>query len=53
MGRFDNTVTVIEWTPLEPTIVVTKTYGRGVGLLSERALSGSKETVELVEVRHP
>ena len=53
MGRFDNTVTVIEWTPLEPTIVVTKTYGPGVGLLSERALSGGKENVELVEVRHP
>lgn len=47
MGRFDDTVRVLEWTPLEPRIVVTKTYAPGVGLLSERALSGGKENVEL------
>ena len=52
MGRFDDTVRVLEWTPLEPRIVVTKTYAPGVGLLSERALSGGKENVELVEVRY-
>lgn len=53
LGRFDDTVRVIEWTPLEPRIVVTKTYAPDVGLLSERALSGGKENVELIEVSHP
>jgi hypothetical protein len=53
LGRFEDTVKVLEWTPLEPKIVVTKTYAPGVGLLSERALSGGKEIVELVEVRRP
>jgi len=53
LGRFEDTVKVMEWTPLEPKIVVTKTYAPGVGLLSERALSGGKENVQLIEVRHP
>jgi hypothetical protein len=43
LGRFDDTLRVIEWTPLEPGIVVEKTYAPGVGLLSERALSGGRE----------
>jgi hypothetical protein len=53
LGRFDDTLRVIEWTPLEPGIVVEKTYAPGVGLLSERALSGGRENVRLVEVRTP
>jgi hypothetical protein len=53
IGRFDGTLRVIEWTPLEPGIVVEKTYAPGVGLLSERALSGGRENVRLVEVQGP
>jgi hypothetical protein len=53
LGRFDDTVRVLEWTPLEPKVVVTKTYAPGVGLVSERALSGGKEDVVLVDVRRP
>jgi hypothetical protein len=53
LGRFDDTLKVIEWTPLEPGIVVEKTYAPGVGLLSERALSGGRENVRLLEVRGP
>ena len=53
LGRFDDTLRVIEWTPLEPGIVVEKTYAPGVGLLSERALSGGRENVRLLEVRGP
>jgi hypothetical protein len=53
LGRFDDTLRVIEWTPLEPGIVVEKTYAPGVGLLSERALSGGRENVRLIEVQGP
>jgi len=53
LGRFDDTLRVIEWTPLEPGIVVEKTYAPGVGLLSERALSGGRENVRLLEVQGP
>jgi hypothetical protein len=53
LGRFDDTLRVIEWTPLEPGIVVEKTYAPAVGLLSERALSGGRENVRLLEVQGP
>jgi hypothetical protein len=53
LGRFDDTLRVIEWTPLEPGIVVEKRYAPGIGLLSERALSGGRENVRLVEVQRP
>jgi len=50
LGRFRNVVRTLEWTPLEPRIVVRKQYAPGIGLISERALSGGKEVVELVKV---
>jgi hypothetical protein len=52
-GQFDDVVTTLEWTPLEPNIVVEKRYAPGIGLLSERALSGGKENVRLLEVSEP
>jgi hypothetical protein len=52
-GDFDDVVQVLEWTPLEPNIVVKKVYAPGVGLVFERALSGPKEIVELTEVIRP
>jgi hypothetical protein len=45
-------VHTLEWTPLEPRIVVEKFYQPGVGLVMERALSGGKENVELIDVTH-
>jgi hypothetical protein len=51
-GAFDNVVHTLEWTPLEPQIVVEKFYQPGVGLVMERALSGGKEVVELIDVIH-
>lgn len=51
LGRFDKVVRILEWSPLEPEIVIEKHYAPGVGLLSERALSGETELVELVRVR--
>jgi len=53
LGQFEDTLRVIEWTPLEPNVVVEKTYAPGIGLLSERGLAGGRESVRLVEVRHP
>ena len=53
LGQFEDTVKVIEWNPLEPKVVVEKTYASGVGLLSERALAGGREDVRLVDVHHP
>lgn len=50
-GRFDDVIVTRDWTPLEPTIVEEKTYGRGVGFVKEAKVTGSKvgEVVELVE----
>ncbi|HJR45790.1 MAG TPA: hypothetical protein VJ927_09315 [Actinomycetota bacterium] len=53
LGAYDDVVHVLEWTPLEPRIVVEKFYAPGVGLLSETALSGGKENVELLEITKP
>ena len=50
-GDFENVVRTLEWTPLEPRIVVQKFHARGVGLISERALSGPKEFVQLISIK--
>lgn len=52
-GGFDDVVRTLEWSPLEPRIVVEKFYAPGIGLLAERALSGPKEAVELLDVIEP
>jgi hypothetical protein len=52
-GKFEDAVRTLEWTPLEPNIVVQKFHAPGVGLIGERALSGPKEIVNLVEVIRP
>jgi hypothetical protein len=40
----------LEFSPLEPSIVDRKVYKRGVGVISERQLSGGHETLSLVRV---
>jgi hypothetical protein len=52
-GTFENVVRTLEWTPLEPRIVVEKFHAAGVGLIAERALSGGLEEVELLDVTKP
>ncbi|HEX6263091.1 MAG TPA: hypothetical protein VF097_09615 [Actinomycetota bacterium] len=52
-GSFDDVIHTLEWSPLEPGIVVEKYYAPGVGLIAERALSGGKEIFELVELTRP
>ena len=48
---FENVIRVLEWSPLEPGLIVQKLYGRGVGLLAEDSLSGDPEHFKLEEVR--
>jgi hypothetical protein len=48
-GSYDDAIRVLEWSPLEPRIVVEKLYAPGVGILGEEALSGGLENFELVE----
>jgi hypothetical protein len=52
-GKFEGAVKTLEWTKLEPNIVVQKFHAPGVGLIAERALSGSKEVVRLIDVDRP
>jgi membrane-associated phospholipid phosphatase len=52
-GTFHDAIRVLEWNPLEPGVVGQKFYAPGVGLVSERALSGGKEIVELLSVTGP
>ena len=50
LRSFPQTLLTLEWNPLEPGIVVEKSYAAGVGLVSETALSGPAEGVKLVSV---
>ena len=43
----------LEWTRLEPRVVSTKLYVRGVGIAMERDLSGGHERYELVRFHRP
>lgn len=52
-GRFDNAVHTLEWSPLEPDVIVEKYHARGVGLIAEKALAGGKEIFELVRFGKP
>jgi hypothetical protein len=51
--QLHNIVRTIEWNPLEPTVVDEKFYAPGLGLVSERALAGGKETITLLKVIRP
>jgi hypothetical protein len=47
-GRFHDVVHGFEWTRLEPGVVSTKFYARGLGIVAERDVSGGHEVFELV-----
>jgi hypothetical protein len=49
-GTFHHVLRTLEFSPLEPSVVERKTYGRGVGVVSEHQLSGGHETLSLVHV---
>ena len=42
-----------EWTRLEPRVLSTKFYARGVGIVFERDVAGGSERFWLVDVRRP
>jgi hypothetical protein len=49
-GRFRHLVHTLEWTRLEPGVVSSKLYARGVGIIRETDLAGGHETFEVVSV---
>jgi hypothetical protein len=44
---------MLEWTRLEPRVVSSKFYVRGLGIVAERDLSGGNERFELVRFHRP
>lgn len=50
-GHFDQVVRTIEWSRLEPGVVVVKFYAPGIGIVRERVVAGGVERLELVQVR--
>jgi hypothetical protein len=40
----------LEWSRLEPAVVVAKFYAPGLGIVRERVLAGGAERLELVDV---
>ena len=48
-GPFDDVLTTLEWTPLEPDVTEEKAYAPGVGKIRESTTEGGDEHVELVE----
>jgi hypothetical protein len=52
-GTVHHVVRTFEWSRLEPGVVSTKLYGRGLGIVRERDVAGGNETFSLVSVvRH-
>jgi hypothetical protein len=49
-GKVRNVLTTLEATRIEPGAYDEKVYGPGIGIVSERALTGPNETAQLVSV---
>jgi hypothetical protein len=52
-GHLGHLVRSFEWTRLEKDVISEKLYGRGLGTVRERDLSGGNETFRLVSVTRP
>jgi hypothetical protein len=50
--RFHHALRTFEWSRLEPGVVSTKLYARGVGVIRERDVAGGSERFEVVAVHH-
>jgi hypothetical protein len=48
-GAFDDVLTTVDWTPLEPEVVEHKFYAPGVGLIAEEKVAGEEGRLELIE----
>lgn len=51
MRRFHHVLRTFEWSRLEPGVVSTKLYARGVGIVRERDVAGGSEVFEVIAVR--
>jgi hypothetical protein len=47
-----NVLTSVEATRIEPGAFDKKVYGPGIGIVLERALSGTPEVARLVSIKH-
>jgi hypothetical protein len=52
MRRFHHVLRTFEWSRLEPGVISTKLYARGVGVVREHDVAGGGETFEVVAVHH-
>lgn len=50
-GSFNNTLRTKEWTPLEPDVLDSKYYVRGIGQVKEITVKGPRETSLLVGLK--
>jgi len=50
-GSYSNVIKTKEFSALEPDVVEQKYYADNVGDIKEKTLKGSKEGIELVEVK--
>lgn len=49
-GSFTNTLLTGDWTPLEPDVLATKNYVKGIGLVREADVTGGNEVLELTQI---
>ncbi len=53
LRRFHHALRSMEWSRLEPHVMSQKMYARGIGIISEKDLSGGHETFHVVSVQRP
>lgn len=51
-GKLHHVVRSFEWTRLEKNVLSLKLYGRGLGIVREKDMSGGNESFVLVSVEH-
>lgn len=49
-GSFTNTLLTADWTPLEPDVLATKNYVKGIGLVQENDVTGGVELLQLSKI---
>jgi hypothetical protein len=52
-GSYDALLQTKDTTPLEPKLVESKYYAKGIGVVHEETVAGGKESVELVDFHRP
>ncbi|SIN67464.1 Copper amine oxidase N-terminal domain-containing protein [Peptoclostridium litorale DSM 5388] len=50
-GKYDDVLRTKEWTPLEPGVVESKYYAKGVGMILEEVIEGGEGSLELIEIK--